>query len=494
MRTNILMLAFFTIVIPVYGQSSRSMYFMNLPQSRFSNPAFAAGDSVYVGLPVLTGAGFSFNNNVIRYSDVILRDRTDSIFTFSHSSYDHGDLLARIKSNNSLQSDAIIQLLGIAIKRGKNLFFLDVNERAGLSTALPGTALRTAIVGTGPYVGERFDFSGINIDVLYFREFGIGYSRDLFDGFRAGIRGKFLHGIGSLSTDIRILDVLINQGSQMVEADMSMNVNAPLNIISNASGSVYRIEPDSERAVRSIFMRNGLNPGLSFDIGAVWSPRERIYLSIAATDIGFIRWRNDYSTFGVNEVFEFTGLNTKEALRGVRTVSEASEIVLDSLREIFDISYIRQPFTSLLLHTVNIGAGYELNRILTMGIMSQSRFNSAVLRQSVTLSANINVRDHLTASLTYTAANRGYDNIGAGIAARLGPVQAYLVTDRIPFNWDRIQVKEGNEIILPVNWNTFDLRLGVNLLYGGRKKKTACEFPYRADIKKRRKNRSGFFF
>ena len=77
--------------------------------------------------------------------------------------------------------------------------------------------------------------------------------------------------------------------------------------------------------------------------------------------------------------------------------------------------------------------------------------------------------------MSYTAANHRYDNLGAGLAFRLGIMQFYMLSDRIPVMWNKINMDDSSErgrgkniIFVPANWNTIDLRLGMNLVFGHR--------------------------
>ncbi len=77
-------------------------------------------------------------------------------------------------------------------------------------------------------------------------------------------------------------------------------------------------------------------------------------------------------------------------------------------------------------------------------------------------------------SLSYTAANHTYDNIGAGIAMRFSVFQLYATADRIPLSWNKI-VNDKSTVVLPSNWNIVDLRFGMNLVFGLHRKKTKAE-------------------
>jgi hypothetical protein len=67
--------------------------------------------------------------------------------------------------------------------------------------------------------------------------------------------------------------------------------------------------------------------------------------------------------------------------------------------------------------------------------------------------------------------NQRADNFGAGIAARAGIFQVYFISDRIPISWDRLKLDESTNIVVPANWNTINLRLGLNLSFGNKVKK-----------------------
>jgi hypothetical protein len=105
-------------------------------------------------------------------------------------------------------------------------------------------------------------------------------------------------------------------------------------------------------------------------------------------------------------------------------------------------------------------------------------FSGKQIREALTLSANVNLGSALSTSVSYTAENSRYDNIGAGLALRLGIFQIYLMTDNIPITWNKIITDKGSgagakssTIMLPTNWNTANFRFGVNIVMGNHLKK-----------------------
>jgi hypothetical protein len=69
----------------VSAQNSQVLYFMNLPQNHLLNPALRPSNSVYIGLPVMSGINFNVNNNFVNFSDIFLKGQPkDSIISFLH--------------------------------------------------------------------------------------------------------------------------------------------------------------------------------------------------------------------------------------------------------------------------------------------------------------------------------------------------------------------------------------------------------------------------
>jgi hypothetical protein len=143
--------------------------------------------------------------------------------------------------------------------------------------------------------------------------------------------------------------------------------------------------------------------------------------------------------------------------------------MLDSLKNAFIVSKTNAPFTTYLPFGISLGGSYNVTKQITLGLLSYSKIIGSQIREALTLSANINLGNAFSTSLSYTAENYQWDNLGAGLAFRAGVAQFYLVTDRIPIMWNIIK-NDNSSIPLPANWNTFNLRLGMNLVFGNRPK------------------------
>lgn len=453
------------------GQNSQVLYYMNLPQNHFLNPAMRPSNSLYIGLPGMSGINLNMNNNFVNFSDVIVKGPEGSLVTFLHPDYDISKFLSKIKNSNSIEPEAMVQIFGLGFSAGKSYISFDVNERAEGNMVIPGDLFRLALEGNEAFLGKSIDLSSLRGDIKYFREAAIGYSRELFPGLRAGVRIKYLGGIAAVSIKNRGLSVTVNDDySHTFDADITMNFSAPVQIYRDGEGIIDSIAIDDDRLkdiVTSPFPRNS---GFGIDLGVVYSLTNKINVSASLTDFGYIRWKNDVTNLKSKNSFLYSGLNITDVVNGDKEIEDVANELLDSLKTAFDPRQTSDPFSTLMPFGFTVGGSYNLTKSFSVGVISYSRFIGKQVRQSLTFSGNLNLGNAFSTSISYSASNHRWDNIGAGIAFRLGVVQFYMLSDRIPISWNRIKDGE-NSFLVPYSWNSVNLRLGMNLVFGNRVKK-----------------------
>ena len=455
------------------AQNSQVLYNMNLPQNHLLNPALRPSNKVYIGLPVLSGINININNNFVNFSDVFLKRQTgDSIITFLHPDYNVDNFLAKIKDKNSLEPEVSVQLFGLGFSVGDNSYvFLDINERIDGNVVLPGDLFKLALKGNEGFIGSKIDLSSLRGDIKYYREVGLGFSKNITNKLRIGVKGKLLFGIASASIDNKSLGITVNDNyTHTLDADLAVNISAPLTVYRKGQ-NIDSIVFDDNRFKKGSrvydFLSGKKNMGLGLDIGATYDISDKLIVSAAITDLGFIRWKRDLTNLKAESQFEFSGLNVVDVINGSKTFDELGKEMLDSLKNSFIVSDSKTPFTTFLPFGVTLGGTYSLTKSFSVGILSYSRIIGKQLRESMTLSANVNLTNAFSTSLSYTIANHRFDNIGAGLAFRAGIVQFYMLSDRIPIMWNKIKV-DNSIIPLPTSWNTINLRLGMNLAFGNR--------------------------
>ncbi len=458
------------------AQNSQVMYFMNLPQNHLMNPALRPSNLVYIGLPMISGINQNLNNNFVNFSDVLIKGQPgDSIISFLHPGFNVDKFLAKIRPRNFLEPEAMVQVLGVGYSVGKDSYvFLDINDRIDGNVVIPGDLFKLALKGNKEFVGSRIDLSSLRCDLKYYREFGAGFSKNFTDKLRIGIKAKMLFGIADFSIDNKSLGIRVNDDySHTFDANLAVNISGPVNVNMDSKNNVESIKVDDSSFKTSSGLINFLsgqkNIGVGTDIGATYDLTDRIVLSASVTDLGFIRWTRDITNLKANNQFEFSGLDMLDVINGTKTLSELGNDYVDSLKNAFTVSKTKSAYTTYLPFGISLGGNYSVTKQFSVGLLSYSKFIGNQIREALTLSANINLGNALSTSISYTAENHQYDNLGAGLAFRAGIAQFYLVTDRIPIMWDRLQ-KDNSNILLPANWNTINLRLGMNLVFGNRSK------------------------
>lgn len=471
-------------VIDSYAQNSQALYFMNLPQRHFLNPALTPTNSVYIGLPALSGININVNNNLFNFSDVFINGVSgDSLVTFLHPDYDPAKFLAKIHDINSINPEINVQLFSLGFRAGKDLYiYLDINERADVNVAIPGDIFRLALQGNEQFVGKSIDLSSLRGNFLAYHEIGLGFSKDFTSKLRLGIRPKLLLGVAAASIENNSLGITVNSDfTHTLNADMTVNFSAPVTVYTSGQNQFDSIKFDDSQFNTSKgiidYLLKTKNVGVGVDIGAEYSLTDRLKLSASVTDLGFIKWKRDISNLKARSTFTFSGVNLLDVYKGTMTFDSLATQLLDSLKKSFYLTDVSAPFTTVLPVGVAVGGSYNLTKSVSIGLLSYSKIIGKQLREALTLSANVNFGNGFSTTFAYTAMNHRYDNLGFGLAFRPGWFQFYFLADRIPVVWNKIITKGGSTIPMPASWNTVQLRMGMNLCFGNRAVKKKNDKP-----------------
>jgi len=166
---------------------------------------------------------------------------------------------------------------------------------------------------------------------------------------------------------------------------------------------------------------------LGFDFGMIYEYDERFTFSASLLNLGFINWQSDVNTFVSNGTFEFTGTDSSTDFNNGDYVTE----LRDSLRRQFIPVPEKDTYTSRLVPEMYLGASYILSDHINAGAVFYSRLLRNKIQPAITLSGNTYNYKMLNASLSYTAINGDYFNIGAGIGLKLGVVHLHAAADNL---------------------------------------------------------------
>jgi hypothetical protein len=466
------------LIADISAQDSQVLYYMNLPQNHLINPALRPVNSLYIGLPVMSGISLNVNNNFVNLSDILMKSRTgDSVISILNQGYNIDKFLSKIKEQVLIEPHFATQLFSLGFGVGSDGYvFVDITERMEANLILPPELFQLVLNGNKQFQGKRIDMSSLRGDMKYYREVGIGISKDLSGKFRIGVKGKLLFGIAGFSIDNRSLGILVDNNYLVkFDADLNVNMSAPVKIALNPDRTLKSFAFDSQRfktkAGTFNFISGKDNLGLGLDIGATYDITRKLLVSASVTDIGFINWKKDVTNLSVKGNFEFGGLNVTDVIDGTKSFEELGTDLTDSLKRAFHFTRSNNYYKDHLRYSVNLGAGYNLTRSVSLGLLYYHKIQNNQAHESLTFSANLNLSNVFSSNLSYNIANYQQNGLGLGIAVRAGIFQIYFLSDRIPVTWNRIKIDKTRTVLLPTNWNVVNLRLGLNLVFGDQKKK-----------------------
>ena len=441
------------------AQLSQTVYFMDrLPQSSLVNPAFQHRHNFHLLLPGVSSFNVNAGTNFLSYSDIIFKHHSyDSLITFLHPDADTDDFASGLNNRNSLGSDLNVNILSGGFRAGRSFISFNISERFSGQASLPGDLIKIALQGNQQFAGLTADFSGIGMDLNYFREYAIGYSYRVDKNLNLGARAKMLYGKSNISFDKKDISLYTDPETYNIRlrSDFTMNVSLPINVLRDEEGNIddIRVHFDNDNYDPLDFIFNTNNSGFAIDLGGTYRIIEQVMLYASITDLGFINWEHDVYNFSMNGEMEFEGFDLS-SLFDNDNESDPGSALLDTLKSRFGITDANDPYRRWLPAKIYLGGTYDLTSGINLGLLSRSIIYQGKLRQAVTLSANANAGRRLSASMTYSVMNNSYNNFGMGLSLRGLGVQFYVISDNL------------NTIIYPHMANNVNLWLGLNIVLG----------------------------
>jgi len=476
MKKRFLVTALFMLILTgAQAQNNQVLYFMNLPQNHLLNPALRPTNRVYIGLPALTGINLNIKNNFFNFSDVFSEgvNINKSTLAFLQSDFNAVEFVNRLKELNYLEPTASVQLLGLGFTAGRDLYVsLDIVDHFDANFVFPRNLMRLAFLGNQEFVGQTIDLSELKADFSYYREIGIGASKNITPKLRFGAKAKLLFGITAGSFQNYALNLTVNDDlTNTLDANMAFDISGPVRFFLDSGNHIVNAEFENERFDSSKggfrFLTNARNAGFGLDLGAEYAVNNRIVVSAAITDVGFIKWKSDLSNLEASGSVKLSGLDLQDVYDETATIDDVINSAIDSMKNAFHITNIGKPFTTKLPVGVAIGGKYNLNEKFSIGFLSYSRIMGQQIKEALTVSANMNIGNSVSTTLAYTACNNNYSNLGLGLGFRASVFQFYFLVDRIPLGWEK--AGSGNSSAsLPSNWNTIHTMFGMNLVFGNK--------------------------
>ena len=433
-----------------YGQFLRTSYFMDGTHYRLSmNPALSPTRG-YVNFPVLGSLNASASSKSFGYKDI-----TDIIDNSSSGDYFMSDdFMGRLKENNQLNFNLSTDILSAGWYKGKNFWSFNVGVRMDMGAAMPKSLF--SFMREMKEVNDINDINWSNynrnigkesLDINSYAEMGIGYSRMLNDKLTIGGKFKFLLGIGNLKLRVNSIDVnthlegvdantdwenMTPEQISKIKGQADIKVDATL----ESSFKGLNLTEDPEKGYINDFDFDSGNLGVAgyggaIDLGAAYKLTDKITLSAAVLDLGFISWsKGSTSTARANtNGLHFSSDNEGDIQRFADIISSGEALNYDMIN-LQTEGTGRQSRTTWLNSTLVLGGEYAVfDKLLTVGALSTTRFTQPKTLSELTLSANTYPKSWLNATVSYSMIQSAGKSIGLGL--KLGPL--FVGTDYMFF-------------------------------------------------------------
>jgi hypothetical protein len=448
---------FFVIVmtLPAAGQSEFSLYRLNgnLAQSNMLNPAFAPNNKIVIGLPVISSIYVSLNNDGIAFRDVFKTSETDSL------AIDTVSLFSKLKDVNRIRFNEAIQLFYLGIRGKKGYLSFAIHQVSETRLNYPGDLVGWAVRGpaSSQYRGKALNFGDFYGKSLVYNKISLNYARDITPHLRIGARYNYLLGVAAAeSTSI--------DGSFTMGID-SVSINTG-RLQAQMAGIDFFDQDNLEAADYKNYFLKTKNKGMSIDLGATYDLTDKITLSAAVNDLGYITWKEFTRSYEVDPIYyTFRGFDVLDYLNK-EPGEEFLQAQLDSLENLYKGTEVTgNKFKTSLTGKFYAGVNFKVLKVNNFSALFYFEMAKKKIDPAISLGYNIQLGRLLNATLGVSYQNGKINNVGAGLALKLTNLQFYVSSDR------------ANSFIYPARAGRADAHLGMNLVFGKVKKKDKVQKP-----------------
>ena len=304
--------------------------------------------------------------------------------------------------------------------------------------------------GNSAFVGED---NPANMDVSFnlkaYREFAVGYQRNITDKLSIGGRAKVLFGLANVSTDVFNAKLYTDPETYALrfEENVAVQASVPGVEIIDADGA---LNPIFNFGLSDLFR----NPGFGVDLAAEYRFNDRFGMVLAVNDLGFIRWggNNIRLTSGITDAgqfydegsFLFEGLNVDQ-IESLISDEQYQGQFFDTLKQYFQLEFKPMGRYKTMLNTDILLRGYcDLDEHNRFTAQVQGCFLGSGFRPAMTVAYNGSFGNVFDVCVTYTMMKNSYSNVGLGLGLKLGIFNLYATTSNFISFFDAMNGKTLN--------------------------------------------------
>ncbi len=410
-----LVLSFFFVETALFAQAETLLYGSHLAQAVESNPALLNDHRLVLIQP-------SFYNNTFFTGPTL-----DDAFTDVNGQqlFDtQGFLNALDEENNLLRQQFSINTLGGALRLGGAQLSLTHAFRLEAQASYPKEMAELALLGNSQFVGDTIQLDH-DLQLFSYSEFALGGAVKV-GPLQAGVRLKWLNGIGALSTETGALSLYTDPGVYDITftSDYLLN-SSSIASLSLADSLQFSLSPSNLDFKKWITK----NQGFALDLGVIFNLGGLRLSASALNALGAIQWTENLNNYSSSTEVTYSGVD----LTALFTDDSLDfPTALDTLKSLVQLAETQQAFSTALPSTYRLGASYSLSEFLELGgLLALQKFKDQTYKTLAVYATFVPIGwVHLQAS--YSIVNDTYTNIGLGASVQLGPLQLYGMSDNVP--------------------------------------------------------------
>lgn len=422
------------------SQSDLMLYdFQSLGQSLKLNPATEQKSKLWIGLPVLSNFSFHYHNSAFAMVDV-LRKGTDPNENLAL-------VAASLNDRSQLTINTNTDLLAIGFSTKKGYFTFGANQHIDYRMDMPNDLFLLLFGEVVTSEGANFSLSTFDLENIIRTNFYVGYQHKLMND-KLTLGGRFKYIIGQAHA-------YIERSNISLQGDDPFSVTASSDVLVRTSGAANALDGPDPDYLSLSFSNNrgyGLDLGFNYDINDKWS------VSGSVLDLGFIRWSENNKEYYSKGEYEYEGMEVD--FSDPDGVGNSYENTVDTLEKVFNfqeregVAYTRKLMNRVFFNTTyNVSERHSFAGTYHARIWNGEMFHDVGVKYIGRWGRGFEFHTG------YSIINGTYTNIGAGFAAKMGPIQLFLMSENIygATYFD--------------NLRTTNLRAGLNItIYGSDKK------------------------
>jgi hypothetical protein len=448
---------------------SRTSYFVeNSTHRHLMNPALAPTRG-YLSIPALGElyVGLESNLKLPNFIYPAIPSSDGKPITFLNSSINGADFLETLGGDQFLKTNVRTSILSYGRWIGRTGFLtFDVAARVNVSVNLPEDVFAFAKIGMSSSAGNTYHMGNLMVDGSVIGEGALGYSLNLTEAIRVGVKGKFLAGGALLKAGLKQLDLSMKPDKWTVTTQGQLDVYGKGIILSKDANGVIDLP-------NTTFGNYGLGGmGMAVDLGMEWAPIKNFRVSVAVVDFGSIKWKKEnIITATSSGTASYSGLSNISPDNTGNLTDQLTPIA-DNLMEVtkFKQQTVAQDFIQKLNPTLNAGVELGLvgNRVSIGGLYTSRLLEDGVRYTDIMASFNVKPFSWFNLSASYSVQRGNQEIFGFALGFVPGIANIFLACDYVPTRF-------APPYYVPLSALTTNIQLGVSIPLSRRPAKKVVE-------------------